>query len=31
MKDWIETTNNYLMQQEKICRKNDSIDLRLYE
>ena len=31
MSESFELMNNYLMQQEKVCRKNDSIDLRLYE
>ena len=31
MSESFETMNKYLMQQEKVCRKNDSIDLRLYE
>ena len=31
MSESFERMNNYLIQQEKVCRKNDSIDLRLYE
>lgn len=31
MADWMNLMNNYAKQKEEICRRNDSIDLRLYE
>lgn len=31
MADWMNLMNNYAKQKEEVCRKNDSIDLRLYE
>lgn len=31
MADWMNLMNNYAKQKEEVCRKNDSIDFRLYE